>query len=352
MLRPFAALLAGALFLASETFAAPADLSFSPERKVWLENLDFTVNVTVPGLSPLFPIIACTGDEKICLMTTGEAEINAATSTMAMVLSSKFDLTLTYFLIAGIAGVNPYEATLGSAMFARFAIQVALQYELDARQMPSNWSTGYWAFGTDEPNQRPTEFYGTELFEVSTPLLARVMDLTKNLTLNDSSDAVAYRAKFDYAPANLPPAVVQCDVATSDVYYAGTLLSESFGNFTDLITNGTGKYCSTAQEDNATLEALMRGTKAGLVDYSRAIVLRTASDFDRAPPASANLTAYEAFEAEQGGFAPAIANLFIAGWPVVKEIAYDWDAWKDGTPTQSTVAPSFYGDIFGTLLDE
>jgi purine nucleoside permease len=47
--------------------------------------------------------------------------------------------------IVGIAGINPYQGTLGTAAFARFAVQVALQYELDARQMPSNWTTGYWA---------------------------------------------------------------------------------------------------------------------------------------------------------------------------------------------------------------
>jgi purine nucleoside permease len=47
-------------------------------------------------------------------------------------------------LIAGIAGVNPYEGTLATAAFSRFAVQVALQYEMDARQMPANWTTGYW----------------------------------------------------------------------------------------------------------------------------------------------------------------------------------------------------------------
>jgi purine nucleoside permease len=186
----------------------------------------------------------------------------------------------TYMLIAGIAGVNPYEGTLATAAFSRFAVQVALQYEMDARQMPANWTTGYWgafqstlvrlskiltlsalAFGTKGPGIKPStsDLYGTEVYELSTPLLARVMDLTKNVKLNDSATAIAYRSKFDYAPANLPPSVVQCDVATSDVYYAGTLLSESFGNFTKLMTNGTGKYCMTAQEDNATLESLVRG---------------------------------------------------------------------------------------------
>lgn len=116
------------------------------------------------------------------------------------------------------------------------------------------------------------------------------------------------------------------------------------------MTNGTGTYCATAQEDNATSESLVRATKEGLADFSRLIILRTASDFDRAPPPSANLSAYQAFEAEQGGFVPALQNLYLAGWPVAKGIAFDWPAWKDGTPTQTKTDPSFYGDVLGTLL--
>lgn len=74
---------------------------------------------------------------------------------MAMTLTTQFDLTSTYFLIAGIAGVNPHYGTLGTAAFARFSVQSGLAYELDARQMPSNWSTGYWALGTKAPGQLP-----------------------------------------------------------------------------------------------------------------------------------------------------------------------------------------------------
>ena len=44
------------------------------------------------------------------------------------------------------------------------------------------------------------------------------------------------------------------------------------------------RYCATQQEDNAHLEALLRGTLAGKVDFSRVAIMRTASDFDRAPP--------------------------------------------------------------------
>lgn len=47
------------------------------------------------------------------------------------------------------------------------------------------------------------------------------------------------------------------------------------------------------------------------------MLLRTASDFDRAP--NATVDAYTAFEAEQGGFEPAIQNILITGRPVVEE---------------------------------
>lgn len=68
---------------------------------------------------------------------------------------------------------------------------------------------------------------------------------------------------------------VMHSVACSDVYYAGTLLSESFGNYTKVLTNGTGNYVMTAQEDNATLEVMVRATLAGLMDYSRVMIMRT-----------------------------------------------------------------------------
>lgn len=69
-------------------------------------------------------------------------EINAASSMTALAFSTKFDLTKTYFMVAGIAGINPEVATLGSVTFARYAVQVALQYEFDAREIPDNFTTG------------------------------------------------------------------------------------------------------------------------------------------------------------------------------------------------------------------
>jgi len=90
-------------------------------------------------------------------MVTGESEINAATSVTALAFSGYFDLTKTYFMIAGIAGVNPEVATLASVTFAKYAIQVALQYEFDAREIPDNFSTGYVPLGAFSPDEYPQQ---------------------------------------------------------------------------------------------------------------------------------------------------------------------------------------------------
>ncbi|GAA6009236.1 hypothetical protein JCM11491_004240 [Sporobolomyces phaffii] len=324
---------------------------FTPEREVWLQPLNLTQNVTFKGASPLFPHVACNEAYSTCIVTTGEAEINAASTIMALTLSSEFNLTKTYFLIAGIGGIRPSEGTLGSAAWARFSVQSGLAYELDARSMPSNWSTGYWALGTKAPGQLPatSDLYGTEVFELNTNLLSRALNLTQNLTLNDSSVAQEYRKKFDYAPANQPPKVFQGDALCSDAYFAGTLLSDTWANYTKLMTKGQGTYALTAQEDNASLEAFMRADRAGLVAYDRILLLRTASDFDSAP--NATFDALTAFQAEQGGFEPAIQNILIVGWPVVKDIETNWDSvYANGIAPQDSLANgSYYGDDLGTL---
>ena len=68
---------------------------------------------------------------------------------------------------------------------------------------------------------------------------------------------------------------------TSDLYFTGAKFGDMASNLTYTLTNGTGAYALTAQEDNAVLETLVRAHKAGVADYGRTILYRSASDFDR-----------------------------------------------------------------------
>jgi len=182
---------------------------------------------------------------------------------------------------------------------------------------------------------------------LSETLQSIAIGLASEAVLNDTTTAQAYRAKYAndtvYAAGSRGPSVVGCDVATSDVYYSGPLLSEAFGNTTRSWTNGSGVYCTTAQEDNATLEAITRAAKMNLTDYSRVMVMRTASDFDRPPPGVSALQnlLYE----NQGGFSPAIKNIYLAGIKVVTGIVDGWNT----TFAQGVKPSNYVGDVFDTL---
>ncbi|KAK7403657.1 hypothetical protein QQX98_010580 [Neonectria punicea] len=328
---------------------------FPIEADVWYKHLPgsdlgdlFAQKISVPGLSPLYPDIHCTSDGTICQVITGMSEINAATTITSVVLSRRFDLRKTYFLLAGIAGVNPNHGTLGSVALARFAVQVALQYEIDLREAPSDWKTGYFSFGTQSPTEYPTELYGTEVFELNEALRDVAFGFASAATLNDTTGAQEYRAKYEaagsrYHSATKSPSVLKCDVTTSDVFFSGNHLGEAFEDLTNLWTNGLGKYCMSAMEDNAILEALVRFHVHDMVDFSRVIVLRTGSNFDRPPPGVDALTHLRG--QHLNGIEIAADNIYLAGVEILKGILGDWDeVFAKG------IEPSNYlGDIFGTL---
>jgi purine nucleoside permease len=60
-------------------------IQFTPERQVWLEPMQLNIDYPLIGGSPLFPNISCEAKRDVCIVTTGEAEINAAaTSTFTL----------------------------------------------------------------------------------------------------------------------------------------------------------------------------------------------------------------------------------------------------------------------------
>src|ERR1700754_653212 len=115
---------------------------FGPEGKVWLDKLGPWQEIRVPGLSPDYPVVRC-NEMDVCVMTTGMGHANAAASMMALTFSPRFDLRHTYFLIAGVAGIDPARGTLGTATWANYLVDFDIQWEVDSREAPPNWTTGY-----------------------------------------------------------------------------------------------------------------------------------------------------------------------------------------------------------------
>jgi purine nucleoside permease len=307
---------------------------FGPEAAPWLHALKDLREIRVPGLSSDYPTVHC-DPRAVCQMTTGMGHANAAASMMAVLYSGLFDLRETYVIVSGIAGIDPLRGTIGSVAWARYVVDAGIAHEIDAREMPRGWQDGYFGVLTDGPGKIPKFEYRTEMFQLDESLLQRALALSKGARLEDSDDVRGYRAHYPAAPANAPPQVIQCDTLAGDTWWVGERLGQHARDWTKLLTGGAGVYCTTQQEDNATLNALTRGSQSGLVDLKRVAVMRSGSDFDRQYP---HQSAFEALRA-QGSIAGTIKistdNLAIAGMPVVDAIVADWDQWQHGVPPPS-----------------
>jgi purine nucleoside permease len=301
---------------------------FGGEAKPWLDSEALTRKLAPPGLSKAYPDVACS-DDGLCLMTTSMGYANAASSIAALVFGGQFDLGKTYFLIAGIAGVDPAEGTLGSAHWARFALDGGLQNEIDPREAPADWSAGYLAIGAPGPGKRAEDHYGDEVYRLNEELLQAAFRLTKDVDLLDSDAAKAYRAKYSEPAATAPPRVSICDTISSDTWWHGARLGAAMGAYAKLITDGAANPCTTQQEDNATLTALKRGAEANRLDFNRVAILRTASNFDREAPGQ---SAAESLAARSGGYVPSVANAHRVGAKLAHAIVDDWATWSAGPP--------------------
>lgn len=321
------------------------------EAAPWLDYLDFKHNISLPGLSPMYPHVRCTLNYSVCGLTTGEGEINAASTITALGLSSLFDLTHTYFLISGIAGGEPNYTTMGSVTMPKYAIQVALEYEVayqDFISTNSNWTSGYWAYGTKDPWSYAGTVYGTEVFELNENLIDRAAKLAGTATLqNGTEENFANRRLYTESAARGLPSVERCDTVTSDSYFTGKTLNEYFGAYAKMMTNGSATYCSSAQEDNASLEVFTRLHKHGLADYNRVVIMRSISDFTRPPASKANDTVSWFNLPQDGGSQLAFDNLPLAGMPFIEDVLENWeDVYYDGEDFEPE---NYTGDIFNTL---
>jgi purine nucleoside permease len=171
--------------------------------------------------------------------------------------------------------------------------------------------------------------YGDEVYRLNEDLLQAAFKLTQDVALSDGDSAKAYRAKYGVAPAASPPIVAICDTISSDTWWHGAKLGAAMEAWARLLTDGAANACTTQQEDNATLTALKRGAEAGLLDFDRVAVLRTASNFDRDAP---DQSAAESLTARSGGHLPSVVNAYKVGGKLAHAIIADWETWSAGPP--------------------
>jgi len=309
----------------NDTGDAPGEFQFWVER----EHLDQVFDL------PAGFHHARMNNDGVLGIVTGEGAARAAASTMALGLDPRFDLSKAYWIVAGIGGGDPADVSIGSGVWVEHVVDGDLAFEIDAREIPKNWPTGYIPFGRLAPYQEPTPKDEGNWYTLNPKLVAWAYQLTRNVPLAESDISAAgreYRASFVGFPnAQKDPFVAEGDEVSSSTFWHGALMNR-WANRWDRYFTG-GNYMVSAMEDSGTLQSLTFLDHAGRVDLRRVLVLRTISNYDRQPRGE---TAVESLQSMQGGKYPGyLAALEAAervGDTVVRSIIANWPARQVSVP--------------------
>jgi purine nucleoside permease len=274
-------------------------------------------------------------DKGVLGMCTGIGTAKAAASVMALGMDPRFDLSKAYWVVAGIAGIDPEDGSLGSAAWAEWVVDGDLGHEIDAREIPADWKTGMIPLRKSKPYELPrrTPDEG-EAYQLTPSLVNWAYRLTKDVKLADTEAMQKQRARYaSRANAVKPPSVLKGDTMSSSTFWHGRKLSEWANDWLRYHTGDKANYVTTAMEDTGTLQALEFLKVAGKVDRSRVLVLRTASNFDQQRD---GITAPESLaETKIGSYAayiPALEAAWRVGHVVVRELVSGWSRYQNTLP--------------------
>lgn len=311
------------------TFEIGADTGDKPgEFQHWVEREKLTGTLTVPGLD--HPVRF--NDQGVYGVVSGTT-VRCGLQIMALCLDPRFDLSQTYWLVNGIAGVSPHAGTEGSAAWARHVIDGDIAYEIDTKEAPADWPYGIMALGNKTPLTPPVipDWAPKPMAWTLNPaLVAWAYQLTKDVELHDDAAAKAHRALYVGFPAALAgPKVFLGDSFASCRYWHGARMQQWADDWTKLYTKGQGSAAMTNMEDHGIANALTRLDALQKVDFSRVLFLRTGSNFSMPP---AGQTAAESMVAEYAGMIPSLEAAYRVGSPVVHALVKDWAKYSVKTP--------------------
>jgi purine nucleoside permease len=266
-------------------------------------------------------------------LVTGEGNVNSASAVMELGMDPRFDLSHAYWLVAGIAGVDPAQASIGSAAWAEYLVDGDLAHEIDAREKPADWSTGYFARNTRMPDDPDKPAPTGEVFRLNPALTEWAFERTRDVALEDAPGLLAERSRYaGYPNAQRPPFVLKGDTLSASTFWHGRLLNEWAERWVGYWTDGKGRFVTSAMEDTGTVQSLRYLGATGRVDANRLMVLRTASNYTMQPP---GMTAAEHLLRENAGYAGLQASVDAAyrvGSVVVGEIVGRWSVYRDHPP--------------------
>ena len=295
------------------------------ELELWVqrEKLDTVIPF------PIGPVDLRMNEKGVLAVLTGMGGSNAATVITALGCDRRFDLSKAYWLIAGIAGVDPNDASIGSAAWAEYVVDGDLMHEVDASEIPEGWPYGKISLSSSKPNNRSPHSTDSDIVHRLNPSLVEwAYQLTRDTPLVDEPKLMEFRSQYEGFPeAVKPPFVLKGDSLGSSSYWHGSVLTRWANDWVKMYTGGEGNFLMANMEDHGTVTALHKLSNAGLVDFNRVLVLRTASNYCFPPPGEDALWHFTAPFVLQG--MPAFDAAHRVGSKVVHEILGNWETYED-----------------------
>ncbi|MEM9171849.1 MAG: purine nucleoside permease [Pseudomonadota bacterium] len=294
------------------------------ELQLWVEGMPISTQLDFPiGESDLYLT-----DDGVLITLLGGGIPNATATTMALGMDPRIDISRAYWVIAGIAGGDPVDLSLGSAAWARHVVDGDLAYEIDGREIPDHWPYGMVPLGASEPTQNPEDIYGgwtldTIHFELNAGLVNWAYQQTRDLELGDAPGISEFRQLYEGVDAAVrPPFVTIGDTLSASTYWHGEQLNIWANDWLKLYAGSEANFMTSNMEDSGTLTAIHRLDRLGKADAERVLVLRTASNFTM-PPAGKTAAWSKTAPYPDNGL-PAIEAAYEVGRVVVEALVAGW----------------------------
>jgi len=305
------------------------------EFQYWVERLPLKETIAFPHG---YRNLRYNPEKQVLGICTGMGTARSAASIMALGMDPRFDLSHAYWMVAGIAGIDPADGSTGSAVWSEWLVDGDLAHEIDPREMPKEWTTGYIPLSKTKPYQEPARAgeYNNAM-HLNSGLVHWAYDLTKDLKLPDNDKIREMRMAYtNYPAAQQPPKVMMGDHLAAMTYWHGQYANEWANDWVKYWTQGKGNFVTSAMEDTGTGQSLEFLAKAGKVDFQRYLVLRTASNFTMQHP---GITAIQSLANEEHGqdkgysaYLPSLESAYLTGEKVVNNLVSNWATFKDKIP--------------------
>lgn len=308
------------------TFEAGEDKGDRPgEFQAFAERMPLDATMVVPGIERP---VRYSKDGVLGVVTGMRARPREAIA--ALISGGQFDVSHAYWIVAGIAGVDPRAASIGSAAWARYVVDADPVYEMDEREIPADWPYGLYSLNTQKPGVKGSAAGSSGMVWPLDPgLVGWAYGLTKDVKLDDNADLARARAGYASEPmATKPPFVLLGDDLGTTRFWHGDRRTRWARDWVRLWTDGKGTFAMSECEDQGILDVLTIYGAQGKVDARRVLVLRTASNYTRQPDGADPVLR----EFATGGAPAAFEAAYRVAAPVVRALVAGWSRYATALP--------------------